>query len=76
MPKKKIQKALAARASLRDVAAYLLDRADQYEDGSSCWVALAEVARNVMRGEIAAAKRNGDFDAALYARVDSPASRL
>ena len=54
----------------RDVAAYLLDRADQYDDGCFCWLALAEAARNIMAGEVEAAKRNGDFDAALYARVD------
>lgn len=57
----------------RDVAAYLLDRADQYETDSPCWIALADVAQNIMRGEVIAAERNGDFDAALYARVDSMA---
>lgn len=60
-----------AYESLRDVAAYLLDRADQYEPDSPCWIVLADAARSIMRGEVAAAARNGDFDSTLYARVDA-----
>jgi hypothetical protein len=56
-------------ATLRDVAAYLLDRADQYETESPCWVALSEVAFEVAAGEVEAAKRNGDLDASLYKRL-------
>ena len=61
---------LMGALKLRDVAAYLLDRADQYETASPCWIALADAARNVMLGEVAAAKNNGEFDAGLYRRVD------
>jgi len=62
-----------AKLEPRDVAAYLLDRADQYVDGSGCWVALADAAHNVMQGEVEAEKRNGSFDAELYRRVDGMA---
>jgi hypothetical protein len=58
------------KAALRDAAAYALDRADQYEDGSGCWVALADTSHNIMQGEIDDAKRNGDLGSALYDRVD------
>ncbi len=59
------------RHTTRDIAAYLLDRADQYDTDSPYWIALADVAHNVMQGEIARAKRENEFDEALYARVDS-----
>lgn len=59
------------RHTTRDIAAYLLDRADQYDTDSPCHIALTDAAHNVMQGEIARAKRENDFDAALYARVDS-----
>lgn len=58
------------RHTTRDIAAYLLDRADQYDTDSPCWIALADAAHNVMQGEIGRAKREGEFDAALYDRVD------
>lgn len=54
----------------RDVAAYLLDRADQYETKSPCWVALADAAEALMNGEVEGAVVHGEFDEALYARVD------
>ncbi len=56
-------------------AAYLLDRADQYETDSPCWVALADAAENVMLGEVETAADNGDFDEDLLARVRSMRSR-
>lgn len=57
------------KTTRRDVAAYLLDRADQYETESPCWVALADAARNVMLGEVEAAKDHGELDASLYERL-------
>lgn len=56
-------------AGLRDVAAYLLDRADQYVTESPCHIALSDAAHNIMLGEVEAAKRNGDLDAELYRRL-------
>ena len=56
--------------ALRDVAAYVLDRADQYHTESGCWVALTDVAHNIMRGEVETAKREGTLDADVYKRVD------
>ena len=53
-----------------DYAAYLLDRADQYETDSGCWVALAEAAHNVMIGEVENAKKSGELDASLYERLE------
>ena len=50
-------------------AAYLTDRADQYDTKSPCWVALTDEAANVINGEVAAADQNGDLDAELVARV-------
>ncbi len=44
------------------VAAYLLDRADQYETESSSWVGLANAAAAVMNGEIETAARCGELD--------------
>lgn len=58
------------KLAARDVAVYLLDRADQYVTASPCWVALSDAARNIMLGEVEAAKRNGDLTADLYGRVD------
>lgn len=55
--------------SAADVAAYLLDRADQYDTESGCWAALADAAHNVWIGEVEAAKANGDLDAALHKRL-------
>lgn len=52
-----------------DIAAYLLDRADQYETDSPCRIALADAARNLMLGEVKAAKDNGDLDDELYQRL-------
>ena len=50
-------------------AAYLIDRADQYETESPCWVALADAARNIMNGDADAAAAHGEFDEELIARV-------
>lgn len=52
-----------------DVAAYLLDRADQYVTDSPCWIALADAAFNIVVGEVEAAKDNGDLDDSLYKRL-------
>jgi len=60
----------------RDVAAYLLDRADQYETESPCWIALADAAENVLAGEVHRSLAENDFDDALYARVDGMAGRV
>lgn len=62
---------MSRRPMLRaiDVAAYLLDRADQYETDSGCWVALADAAHNVLAGAVQDAKNNGDLDESLYERM-------
>lgn len=52
-----------------DYAAYLLDRADQYETDSGCWVALADAAHSIMLGEVESAKRHGELDEELYERL-------
>jgi len=52
-----------------DVAAYLLDRADQYENESPCWVALSDAAENIMACEVERAKQNGELDQKLRQRV-------
>lgn len=54
----------------RTVAAYLLDRADQYETESPCWIALTDAAHNVTAGEADAACDSGELDASLYERLD------
>lgn len=59
----------AHKLNAADVAAYLLDRADQYDTDSGCWVALSDAAHNIMLGEVEAAKNNGDLDASLYERL-------
>jgi hypothetical protein len=51
------------------VAAYLLDRADQYDTESACWVALADAAGNVLAGEHRRSYEENEFDASLVARV-------
>ena len=56
--------------AFRDTAAYLLDRADQHSTDSPCWIALADAARNVVRGEVDAALNNGDLTDDLYTRLD------
>lgn len=62
-------------AKLRDVAVYLLDRADQYQTSSPCWIALVNAVGNILCGEFEAALDHGEFDAVLYGRVDSIAGR-
>jgi len=52
-----------------DVAAYLLDRADQYDTDSPCWVALSDAAENVMACEVERAKQSGELDQKLRQRV-------
>lgn len=56
-------------ASTRDIAAYLLDRADQYDTESPCWIALSDAAHNLMLGEVDASVKAGELDD-LYKRVD------
>lgn len=51
------------------VAAYLLDRADQYVTESPCWIALADAANNVLHGEHAKSYQEGEFDETLIARI-------
>lgn len=57
------------RRNRRHVAAYLLDRADQYATDSPCWVALADAANNVLAGDVEAAVIDRVFDDDLMARV-------
>lgn len=49
---------------LQYVAAYLIDRADQYDTESPCWIALADAAHNIMNGEFEAAVAHGELDGA------------
>lgn len=52
-----------------EVAAYLMDRADQYETDSPCWVALSDAAHNIMDGYARGAVDAGELDD-LRARVE------
>jgi hypothetical protein len=57
--------------TLRQVAAYLLDRADQYDTDSGCWVCLADAAHEIMNGEAEARVKHGELDDPdLLKRVD------
>ena len=59
-----------------DLAAYLLDRADQYVSDSPCWIALSDAAANVANGDALASLRAGELDdEPLRKRVASMASR-
>lgn len=60
---------MSKRLTPADYAAYILDRADQYVTDSGCWSALADVAHNIMRGEVATAKKHGELDKDLYQRL-------
>ena len=67
MPEKKPQHDM----SNLDIAAYLLDRADQYETDSPCWVALSDAAANVANGDALASWHAGELDdEQLRARVE------
>lgn len=55
--------------TMLDVAAYLLDRADQYDDDSGCHIAVSDCAHNVAIGEVTTAKNEGELDERLYGRV-------
>ncbi len=61
------------KKALRDAAAYILDRAEQYETDSGCYTALAEVAHNIMLGEVDASVADGALEPELYDRVDKMA---
>ena len=52
---------LSAKAR-RMVAAFLIDRADQYDAKSPCWVALADAAHGVMDGDLEQRVSEGEFD--------------
>lgn len=66
---------MSATVKIKDVAAYLLDRADQYVTDSACWIALSDAAHNIMLGEVEIARRNGDLDRSLYDRLAKIAGR-
>lgn len=65
---------MTVRSTLVDrrmVAAYLLDRADQYATRSASWIGLVDAAKAIMDGEFDAAVSHGELeDAPLLARVD------
>jgi hypothetical protein len=44
------------------VAAYLLDRADQYDTSSPCWIALADAAKDILMGDHKQANLEGNLD--------------
>lgn len=59
-------------ADRRNVAAYLLDRADQYVTESGSWVPLVDAAKAIMNGEVETAVAHGELDDPdLLARVDA-----
>lgn len=60
-----------AEQKLWDLAAYILDRADQYPTKDPCWIALADVAENIVTGEAANAASHGELDASLYRRLET-----
>jgi len=51
------------------VAAYLLDRADQYPTDSPLWQPLAKAAEAIASGEHATAMAHGELEASLFERV-------
>lgn len=54
----------------RVVAAYLLDRADQYDTESPCWISLSDAASAVVNGEVEAAWTHGELeDGPLLTRI-------
>lgn len=60
-----------------DVAAFLLDRAEQFADDDPCCAALADAARAVMRGDVEEAERTGALDGLYYrvGRMTGPTGR-
>lgn len=64
----------AVREERRNICAFMLDRADQYETRSPGWVVLADVCEAVAEGEAAQAAKHGELDD-VYCRVDSRATR-
>jgi hypothetical protein len=55
----------------RMLAAYLLDRADQYKTDSPSWIPLAKAAEAVVNGDVESAVNHGELDDdTLLARVD------
>lgn len=60
----------------RDVAAYLLDRADQYQDHDPCWIALADAAKNILQGAVSEALQHGELDLSLYERLNQMDTNL
>jgi len=59
---------VADEAERRVVAAFLLDRADQYAEGSCCIAALTDAASMIINGDARAAALHGELDD-LMARV-------
>lgn len=45
-----------------EMAAYLLDRADQYETKSASWIGLVDAATALANGEVHAAIAHGELD--------------
>lgn len=59
------------RYQRRMVAAYLLDRADQYKTESGSWIVLVKAAEAIANGEFDVAVNHGELDDdALLSRVD------
>lgn len=60
------------KVNLRTVAAYPLDRADQYETSSPSWIGLADAAKALVNGEFEEAVAHGELeDADLLKRIDA-----
>lgn len=60
---------LGKRPQFDEIAAYLVDRADQYVTDSPCWVALTDVAHNIMQGDVETWMTDGNLDEDLRRRV-------
>lgn len=66
--------AMTLRQAQDVFARYLLDRADQYDTDSGCWIALSDAAQEVANGEAWSDFEHGELDGeALKRRVQSMA---
>jgi hypothetical protein len=52
-----------------EVAMYLMDRADQYENESPCWVALSDAAHNIINGAVEKDRAYNGNDPEMRRRV-------
>jgi len=60
----------SAQYHARIIAAYLLDRADQYPTDSPLWQPLVDAVDGILSGDAHGAWQRGEFDKELLVRVD------